>query len=548
MNHALQSTLAPELIFGLVAPVGVDLDLVTEQLAQTLREMNYSTNLLRLTDLMRRAVPMEGPADGSFISSIQHWIIKANNFRQELGDDALAALAISAIRSTRANHWKENLDNIEAKKEVLKDEYDFAVAKTEESPIPRRAYIIRQFKRPEEVLLFKKVYGGQFILISASSPEEFRIKRIQERERKSCGGLIDELCLKERSFRLISQDSKESSEVHGQNVRDAFPLGDVFIDASDVDSCSYNIRRFIKLLFGSNEITPTRDEYGMYLAKNASLRSSDLSRQVGAAVFRSSGEVATLGCNEVPKFGGGTYWAGDAQDNRDFMEGYDPNERRKIELVVDLVDRLKNMGVISSDLIEKGANEICMDLFSDKSEGGVSKSKVMDIIEFGRIIHAEMSAICDASRLGISLDSATLYCTTFPCHLCAKHIVASGIKRVVYLEPYPKSYAKELHSDSIVVDKKNINNRVYFDSFIGVSTSRYRSLFEKGKRKQSSGDAKRWNSGEPQPMIDVYIPSYALAERIVLDNLFPIVDEYVKNNSPGPKRPAATEKSSPLTE
>ncbi|MDN3612645.1 hypothetical protein QWZ16_23945 [Vibrio ostreicida] len=26
----------------------------------------------------------------------------------------------------------------------------------------------------------------------------------------------------------------------------------------------------------------------------------------------------------------------------------------------------------------------------------------------------------------------------FPCHNCAKHIVASGIKRVVYVEPYPK--------------------------------------------------------------------------------------------------------------
>jgi deoxycytidylate deaminase len=36
---------------------------------------------------------------------------------------------------------------------------------------------------------------------------------------------------------------------------------------------------------------------GKYLAKSASLRSSDLSRQVGAAIIRGAGDVLTLGCN-----------------------------------------------------------------------------------------------------------------------------------------------------------------------------------------------------------------------------------------------------------
>ena len=73
-----------------------------------------------------------------------------------------------------------------------------------------------------------------------------------------------------------------------------------------------------------------------------------------------------------------------------------------------------------------------------------------------------------------------LYCTTFPCHICAKHIVASGIGRVVYLEPYPKSYAAELHKDSIDVDPEEPTHRVRFEAFIGVSPYRYRDLFEKG--------------------------------------------------------------------
>ena len=146
--------------------------------------------------------------------------------------------------------------------------------------------------------------------------------------------------------KLVMQDADVSLDHHGQNVRDAFPLGDVFIDATSRIRCEEMIRRFVNLLFGSNEVTPTHDEYGMYIAKSASLRSSDLSRQVGAAIFRSSGEVVTIGCNEVPKPGGGTYWSGETNDSRDFVSGYDPNELHKVEVLVDLLDRLRN-GVIS---------------------------------------------------------------------------------------------------------------------------------------------------------------------------------------------------------
>lgn len=140
----------------------------------------------------------------------------------------------------------------------------------------------------------------------------------------------------------------------------------------------------------------------------------------------------------------------------------------------------------------------------------------MDLIEFGRIIHAEMSAISDAARMGIPIEKATLYCTTFPCHICAKHIVASGISRVVYLEPYPKSYASELHKDSIAVDDNGVKDKVVFEAFIGVSPFRYRDLFEKSKRKYPGGAAQKWNQGTKRPMINIYFPSYFKAETRVV--------------------------------
>jgi cytidine deaminase len=258
----------------------------------------------------------------------------------------------------------------------------------------------------------------------------------------------------------------------------------------------------------------------MYAAKSASLRSSDLSRQVGAAIFHGSGEIITMGCNEVPKTGGGTYWTGDPIDKRDFVQGHDPNARKKTELLVDLIDRLKKGANLSPDLMKiDDPYEISKRLLVDGSDHSMAESKLMDLIEFGRIIHAEMSAICDAARKGVSVAGSTLYCTTFPCHLCAKHIVASGIARVVYLEPYPKSYAADLHSDSIDVDPSGPSEKVVFEAFIGISPYRYRDLFEKGKRKYSGDLAQKWNQGSIRPMIEVYYPSYFKAEAHVVGQI-----------------------------
>ena len=66
-----------------------------------------------------------------------------------------------------------------------------------------------------------------------------------------------------------------------------------------------DLARFFRSFFGANNVSPTREEYGMYMAKTASLRSLDLSRQIGAAIFTQKGEVITLGSNEVPRQGGG---------------------------------------------------------------------------------------------------------------------------------------------------------------------------------------------------------------------------------------------------
>ena len=62
--------------------------------------------------------------------------------------------------------------------------------------------------------------------------------------------------------------------------------------------------------------------------------------------------------------------------------------------------------------------------------------------------HAEQNAIIQAARMGLSIENATLYCTHQPCVICAKMIINSGIKRLVYEQGYPDKFSMELFAEA----------------------------------------------------------------------------------------------------
>lgn len=63
-------------------------------------------------------------------------------------------------------------------------------------------------------------------------------------------------------------------------------------------------------------------------------------------------------------------------------------------------------------------------------------------------VHAEQNAIAQAAKQGIAVEGATLYCTHQPCVICAKMIINSGIKRVVYRYGYPDDFSMKLFEES----------------------------------------------------------------------------------------------------
>ena len=53
-----------------------------------------------------------------------------------------------------------------------------------------------------------------------------------------------------------------------------------------------------------------------------------------------------------------------------------------------------------------------------------------------RTVHMEQNAICQAAKLGISVDCATIYTKYAPCFTCAKMLINAGITRVVAEKRY----------------------------------------------------------------------------------------------------------------
>lgn len=263
----------------------------------------------------------------------------------------------------------------------------------------------------------------------------------------------------------MERDADDPDREHGQHVTDTFQEADFFVDNTphidppesgnmkDAVDLRLNaeLDRLISIVIHKKIVRPTIDETAMHMAHSAKLRSSCLSRQVGAALVDQSGNVISTGTNEVPKAGGGVYGEKHAAafvENRCafcYNDGEGPfcsNNRHQNEIINDTIDAL-------FDKEEIGESER-----STKLEI-LRKTQLGGLLEFSRSVHAEMDALMSAARSGVSPVGTRLFVTTFPCHYCARHVVSAGVYEVQFIEPYPKSRAIDLHSDAIETVPEN---------------------------------------------------------------------------------------------
>jgi deoxycytidylate deaminase len=484
------SSSTPELIFGLVGPLGTDLAAVGQVLQDTLTQVGYASAVHRLSKLMRdlSGQPWDQLKDGPRDETIAAHMTAGNRLRHTLNrNDAVAMLGLIAIQEYRGNFPGGNPTK----------------------PLPQFAHILNSLKRPEEVKALRRIYGPGLVVLAAYAPRPKRLSDLARRiaDSRHSNQYADYLTEAEK---LLRRDEAEIGDDYGQNVEDTFPLADIVIDSSDHAGMTTSIQRCIELLFGNVFITPSRDEQGMYLARAAALRSASLARQVGAAICRPDGSIVALGMNEVPKAGGGAYWCDDQDDSRDFRWGYDTSDRMRENVLAEVFQRLKENGWLSETKAAREVQELVAEALRAAEKPIMKGAPLTGTIDYIRAVHAEMAAITDAGRHGVPLVDCILYTTTFPCHDCAKHIVSSGIKRVVYVEPYRKSLVQELYPDSISVDPGDTSTvKVRFVPFVGVAPRRYSDLFELStiKRKSKDGTVIQWRRVEATQRLPEYMPS-----------------------------------------
>lgn len=492
-----------ELVIGLVAPVGTEKEVIVDQLKDSLESFGYSTIKIKLSTFLQSVKEKHGIelCDKPEDSRINSYMDAGNKVREQMKrGDALALWAANEIALKRS-------EAPESEK--------------------KRAYLLDSLKHPEEVQILRKIYGNGFFLIGVYSPRGKRFDFLHGNRGIS----------KTEANRLIERDYHEDAPTeYGQKTRETFHTADAFVSLSDPKEAKNQIVRIMDLIFGHPFHTPTRDEYAMFHAFTARLRSADLSRQVGAVVISDKGDLIGIGANDVPSAGGGLYWSGD-NDHRDYDWGYDSNAKRRDQILRDIVQLIKK-DVGESN--QKDDEELIGDVKKQ-----LSKSILLDVTEFGRPVHAEMEAILSAARIGVSPRDGTLYCTTFPCHNCAKHIVAAGISRVVYVEPYPKSKAGELHKDSIEIDEDSGGEKVSFVPFVGIGSRRFIDLFSMGsesgyeiaRKDKKSNNAIDWKRGTAKMRVPMLVTSYLKRETVAQKIIQDFYSIGRKKNEPKPEKP-----------
>ena len=145
---------------------------------------------------------------------------------------------------------------------------------------------------------------------------------------------------------------------------------------------------------------PTVDEYFMEIAEVVAKRSTCLRNHVGAVIVRDK-RILSTGYNGAP---------------------------RNLEHCLDIGCMREQQNIASGT-----RHEMC------------------------RAVHAEQNAIIQSALHGVSIEDATLYCTHQPCILCAKMIINSKIKRVVFADNYPDTEALRFF-ESAGVETKSLKS------------------------------------------------------------------------------------------
>lgn len=444
----------------------------------------YSCESIKASGLIRQWADANGrdvPAKGTKTLGV---VEKLQDLGDAMREKDAAEVARAALREI-------------AQRRAMATEQSYVEGQAVQPDDKKRAYLIESIRHPAEVNLLRRTYANSFALIGVVCEESEREKRILGKYFTDPDRVRPEN--KRVAKKFIARDADDSANTHGQHVTEAFFEADFFVDNTFSDPTDEKqlldeaLGRLISIISHDRVVRPSIEETAMHHAHSARVRSACLSRQVGAALVDGDGTVISTGSNEVPRPGGGIYgehFSSEhlAPDHRCAFRDprYCSSNREQNAIIDELVEAIPQLGVVE-----------------DKKQltAAIRKTRLGQLIEFSRAVHAEMDALLSAGREGVSTVGTRLFVTTFPCHYCARHIVSAGVYEVQYIEPYPKSLAVHLHKDSIEVDPSKWTSprravfsqeaqsastptgarnhgKVLFHPFVGVAPRLYGRAFE----------------------------------------------------------------------
>jgi deoxycytidylate deaminase len=333
---------------------------------------------------------------------------------------------------------------------------------------PDCLFVIECFRNPYEIDFFRSRYA-EFYLLSISAKKSIREKRVGKnfstiRDKRDEGASI------------------KAGDMYKLDVRSCVLLSDIAIlnDHGGKQKFFEKILRFIALIRNPGCIPPNDDELYMHIAYSHSLKSTCISRKVGAVIIGPKGYI----------FGAGWNNPGDGQVGCGMRHKDDLLNIDYIPLTTNTKDLTKFKRIIS----ENSSKYICYkdvmsEIYTDQKlnkfiencpENCITKiSSEIGIkrLEYCRALHAEENAILQSAKIGgMPIERGTIYTTTYPCELCAKKLYQIGIRTIYYTEPYPESISEQVFLE----DGTKTVERIPFEGVKSYSFFRlFKSIYDK---------------------------------------------------------------------
>jgi deoxycytidylate deaminase len=336
--------------------------------------------------------------------------------------------------------------------------------KEQHSSCPGDGYVVDSIRNPAEIKALREAFPN-FVLVAVFADYSTRWERVRD----TYGGSKD-------SFDADELRDKGTYEpIHGQHISKCFFEADLIlsnnkhINVKTPEQKTYlemknTIDNYMRAFEEPTSSEPTIDESLMAIAYAIGRRSKCKKRRVGAIIVDDSHNILSSGFNGVPK--------GLLDCSNEHGDCYRDSHRDKLR------------GNIAADIAKsavKAIGEECPKIDKETKDSIEEKTKRVaesistdivkriKVLELCRSLHAEENAIMNlvGTSKTYSFENCSLYASTYPCNLCANKIAQTGIKKVIYLEPYPVEDAKIIFDSADVAAKPfvGITFRAFFRAF-----------------------------------------------------------------------------------